>query len=177
MLFDLPYEYEDEGAIDWNLICSICSNPYTEPIITKCKHIFCYDCIELWFEKNPTCPICREHILEDQYFWLTDESILTQLQQLSVKCSLCEKKQILRTDIADHLAHQCSSVNGSSARKTVREPNVRSDEPRARTSEYDSTGNGFNRIVDRRFRSTTLVTNEFGASDSTVSVRISNHLT
>lgn len=129
MLDDLPYEYENESSIDWNLICSICSNPYSEPIITSCKHTFCYNCIELWFENNPSCPICREHIFEDQYYWLTDTSILIQLHQLSVKCSMCQKKNILRIDINDHLAHHCSSIiNESPSQKPSSKSRVRTSE-------------------------------------------------
>jgi E3 ubiquitin-protein ligase RNF181 len=28
-------------------------------VATKCKHVFCKNCIVSWVAKNPTCPVCR----------------------------------------------------------------------------------------------------------------------
>ncbi|CAL5420475.1 unnamed protein product [Camellia sinensis] len=29
------------------------------PILLRCKHIFCEDCVSEWFERERTCPLCR----------------------------------------------------------------------------------------------------------------------
>ncbi|APG58361.1 E3 ubiquitin-protein ligase p28-like protein [BeAn 58058 virus] len=52
--------------------CSICmeyilskTNNYFG--IITCNHIFCIDCISIWFKNNNTCPVCREkfyHIIK-----------------------------------------------------------------------------------------------------------------
>lgn len=41
--------------------CSICWEPYTEPVRTPCDHIFCLDCLIDW-QADPqhnSCPMCR----------------------------------------------------------------------------------------------------------------------
>jgi len=47
-------------------ICSICQNSFTyneNILILPCKHIFHFQCIDKWIEKNNTCPIDRKQIL------------------------------------------------------------------------------------------------------------------
>jgi hypothetical protein len=38
--------------------CSICMTIISDSI-TECRHQFCYRCLNKWYLKNPTCPICR----------------------------------------------------------------------------------------------------------------------
>jgi hypothetical protein len=38
--------------------CVICFYNQTN-VITNCGHKFCKECIQLWYEKNVSCPICR----------------------------------------------------------------------------------------------------------------------
>lgn len=45
--------------------CSICQEEYKEPILLACKHIFCENCISLWFDREKTCPMCRAQITDD----------------------------------------------------------------------------------------------------------------
>ncbi|KAA1087067.1 hypothetical protein PGT21_021070 [Puccinia graminis f. sp. tritici] len=42
--------------------CPICLDQCSEPYcqLKKCKHCFCVSCIDEWFTKNNTCPMCRE---------------------------------------------------------------------------------------------------------------------
>ncbi len=46
--------------------CSICLDVIGGEFITlqKCKHRFHNSCLSMWFEKNNTCPLCRETILD-----------------------------------------------------------------------------------------------------------------
>ncbi|KAL8614003.1 hypothetical protein ACOMHN_023238 [Nucella lapillus] len=46
-------------------LCSICQEEYKEPILLSCKHIFCENCISLWFDREKTCPMCRAQITDD----------------------------------------------------------------------------------------------------------------
>ena len=47
--------------------CCICLEN-TGDSITLCHHSFCYSCINQWFKKNNSCPICRV-TLEKVYFY------------------------------------------------------------------------------------------------------------
>ncbi|XP_027332016.1 E3 ubiquitin-protein ligase RNFT1-like [Abrus precatorius] len=40
-------------------LCAICQEKMQAPILLRCKHIFCEDCVLEWFERERTCPLCR----------------------------------------------------------------------------------------------------------------------
>ncbi|XP_060211282.1 uncharacterized protein LOC132638398 isoform X2 [Lycium barbarum] len=40
-------------------LCAICQEKMDTPILLRCKHIFCEDCVSEWFERERTCPLCR----------------------------------------------------------------------------------------------------------------------
>lgn len=45
--------------------CPICQDDYKSPSMLQCKHIFCEECVALWFDRERTCPICRAQIADD----------------------------------------------------------------------------------------------------------------
>ncbi|XP_033099553.1 RING finger and transmembrane domain-containing protein 2-like [Anneissia japonica] len=45
--------------------CPICQDDYTDPIQLQCKHIFCDECVSLWFDRERTCPMCRAKVADD----------------------------------------------------------------------------------------------------------------
>ncbi|XP_077360897.1 E3 ubiquitin-protein ligase RNFT1 isoform X1 [Festucalex cinctus] len=50
-------------------VCPICQGEYREPQALICQHIFCDDCIALWFNREKSCPLCRTVITEKVYKW------------------------------------------------------------------------------------------------------------
>uniref|UniRef100_A0A6N2LYC1 RING-type domain-containing protein n=1 Tax=Salix viminalis TaxID=40686 RepID=A0A6N2LYC1_SALVM len=40
-------------------LCAICQEKMHAPILLRCKHIFCEDCVSEWFDRERTCPLCR----------------------------------------------------------------------------------------------------------------------
>ncbi|XP_053563314.1 E3 ubiquitin-protein ligase RNFT1 [Bombina bombina] len=62
-----------------NDICSICQTEFTKPIVLLCQHIFCEECISLWFNREKTCPLCRTVISDHIYKW-NDGATSLQLQ-------------------------------------------------------------------------------------------------
>ena len=44
--------------------CAICLSPLFEGAlaVTDCTHLYHYDCIADWVDRQPTCPLCRTHI-------------------------------------------------------------------------------------------------------------------
>ncbi|ELV11288.1 RING finger and transmembrane domain-containing protein 1 [Tupaia chinensis] len=50
-------------------ICSICQAEFQKPILLICQHIFCEECITLWFNREKTCPLCRTVISDHIHKW------------------------------------------------------------------------------------------------------------
>ncbi|KAM7139684.1 E3 ubiquitin-protein ligase RNFT1 isoform 1-T1 [Macrochelys suwanniensis] len=50
-------------------ICSICQAEFQKPILLICQHIFCEECISLWFNREKTCPLCRTVISDHINKW------------------------------------------------------------------------------------------------------------
>ncbi|OWF55281.1 RING finger and transmembrane domain-containing protein 2-like [Mizuhopecten yessoensis] len=49
--------------------CPICQDDYKDPVMLDCKHIFCDDCVAVWFDREKTCPMCRAQIHTDNSMW------------------------------------------------------------------------------------------------------------
>lgn len=49
--------------------CPICQDDYKDPVMLNCKHIFCEDCVSVWFDREKTCPMCRAQIHTDNSLW------------------------------------------------------------------------------------------------------------
>ncbi|XP_069767829.1 E3 ubiquitin-protein ligase RNFT1 isoform X2 [Narcine bancroftii] len=60
-------------------VCPICQTEFKEPILLICQHIFCEECISLWFNQEKTCPLCRTVILDHVQPW-QDGATSTHLQ-------------------------------------------------------------------------------------------------
>lgn len=46
-------------------MCPICQDDFRQPTILNCKHLFCEECVTLWFDRERTCPMCRAQIADD----------------------------------------------------------------------------------------------------------------
>lgn len=60
---DNPYFVgsDDEGDADGlPFACLICRQPFTDPVVTKCKHYFCEDCAVAHHQKDKRCFVCKE---------------------------------------------------------------------------------------------------------------------
>ncbi|GAM29008.1 hypothetical protein SAMD00019534_121840, partial [Acytostelium subglobosum LB1] len=51
---------EQVAAVDD--LCAICQEKMVSPIVLRCDHVFCEDCVSQWFEREKTCPLCRAAI-------------------------------------------------------------------------------------------------------------------
>ena len=43
-------------------ICSICMDQITDPTLTSCGHLFCYDCLKLALSFKKLCPLCKTNL-------------------------------------------------------------------------------------------------------------------
>ncbi|RVE63473.1 hypothetical protein OJAV_G00136610 [Oryzias javanicus] len=50
-------------------VCPICQGEFRGPQALLCQHIFCSECISLWFNREKSCPLCRTVITEKVYKW------------------------------------------------------------------------------------------------------------
>lgn len=39
--------------------CTICLESSCNVVIKNCNHLFHFDCIQQWFQRKPTCPLCK----------------------------------------------------------------------------------------------------------------------
>ena len=70
--------------------CSICLNPFLdeslhERMTTICNHFFHTNCLKVWLESHPTCPMCRVMILpthNNPPSVYSDEMILCGLKKI-----------------------------------------------------------------------------------------------
>ncbi|KAH8294618.1 hypothetical protein KR018_000430 [Drosophila ironensis] len=46
-------------------LCPICHDAFTSPIVLECGHIFCDECVQTWFKREQTCPMCRAKVSDD----------------------------------------------------------------------------------------------------------------
>lgn len=45
--------------------CPICQDDFKRPTMLVCNHIFCEECVSVWFDRERTCPMCRAQIADD----------------------------------------------------------------------------------------------------------------
>lgn len=43
--------------------CTLCLEPYKDPSVSTCGHVFCWACIRDWVREKPECPLCRQEAL------------------------------------------------------------------------------------------------------------------
>jgi peroxin-10 len=43
--------------------CTLCLEPFRDPSVTTCGHVFCWTCIQDWVKEKAECPLCRQAIL------------------------------------------------------------------------------------------------------------------
>lgn len=58
--------------------CYICYNPATEPVLTKCGHLYCWPCLYKWARTAETCAVCRATVNEFNIICLQTPSWSTE---------------------------------------------------------------------------------------------------
>lgn len=42
--------------------CTLCLEPFKDPSVTTCGHVFCWECIQDWVREKAECPLCRGEV-------------------------------------------------------------------------------------------------------------------
>ncbi|XP_053726731.1 RING finger and transmembrane domain-containing protein 2 [Synchiropus splendidus] len=50
-------------------MCAICQADFKDPVALLCQHVFCEECLCLWFDRERTCPLCRSTVVEVPRCW------------------------------------------------------------------------------------------------------------
>lgn len=104
------YDYINEDSISEYLKCAICSNPFIDPVKTKCKskeHTFCHYCIKDWLQRNSLCPICRKSLKNQDLKPFTEGILLDMLNELLVQCLICKRSGLERGNFNEHINRHC----------------------------------------------------------------------
>ena len=52
-----------ESLEDEEFACNICFEKVVRPVVTRCGHLFCWQCISVWLERGaPDCPVCKSPV-------------------------------------------------------------------------------------------------------------------
>ncbi|XP_056677655.1 RING finger and transmembrane domain-containing protein 2 isoform X5 [Monodelphis domestica] len=72
-LFCTPQNYgaraTSQQCAEAGEICAICQAEFREPLVLMCQHVFCEECLCLWFDRERTCPLCRSVAVETLRCW------------------------------------------------------------------------------------------------------------
>ena len=51
-----------QNKVDQERLCVICQSTFEIGALTKCGHLFCFVCLQIWLKHNHTCPVCKERL-------------------------------------------------------------------------------------------------------------------
>ena len=79
---------DDEN--DEDEMCSICLNEITgEDVgVTKCGHMYCFQCIKEMIQSNPKCPLCMKPTKADEIYMISFEDLTKKEQTKEIKDKL-----------------------------------------------------------------------------------------
>ena len=104
------FVYMNEESIDPELICSICQTPFNDPCCTSCDETYCRKCITYWIQTgNRSCPHCRQTLSIDTLRQVP-RPLKSMLDQLQVKCMVCEQTELERGNFDDHIQKLCPKM-------------------------------------------------------------------
>lgn len=82
------------GIMDEQLTCSICSELFVKATTLNCTHTFCHYCINMWFQKQRKCPVCRKSIISMNKSLVLDNFIESMIENLPTELK-SRRKELL----------------------------------------------------------------------------------
>jgi E3 ubiquitin-protein ligase SHPRH len=56
-----------ETKLDKDRLCVICQSTFDVGALTKCGHLFCFVCLQIWLKNHHTCPVCKERLTQNDW--------------------------------------------------------------------------------------------------------------
>ena len=80
------YSLFNEDTINHIITCAICKGILKTPMVSRCSHSFCKNCIEANLKMDYKCPICNLVLFKENLFYNRAlEEILKYLNKTEVK--------------------------------------------------------------------------------------------
>lgn len=71
-VLDSPrYHLDNDETMAWipagqQRKCTLCLEPFSDPSVTTCGHVFCWTCVQDWVKEKAECPLCRQSVLSQK---------------------------------------------------------------------------------------------------------------
>ena len=99
------YEFIDEIKKNLeDLVCPICQEILSDPLITSCGHLFCRRCLEEDGRDLKDCPVCRQ-----TYTSMSDQFHVRKIGGLRVKCPRASKGCRWSGELKEAKGHHAAS--------------------------------------------------------------------
>ena len=101
----VEYEFIDETRKNLeDLVCPICQEILSDPLITSCGHLFCRRCLEKDGRDLKDCPVCRQ-----TYTSMSDQFHARKIGGLKVKCHRASRGCRWSGELKDAKGHRDAS--------------------------------------------------------------------
>ncbi|KAF2212605.1 hypothetical protein CERZMDRAFT_97103 [Cercospora zeae-maydis SCOH1-5] len=61
-IYDYLFDAMKPDQEGYGQTCPVCLFPFSSPVETVCRHLFCSVCAQRWFEGHNRCPTCRRRL-------------------------------------------------------------------------------------------------------------------
>ena len=100
----VEYEFIDEIKKNLeDLVCPICQEILSDPLITSCGHLFCRRCLEEHGRDLKDCPVCRQ-----TYTSMSDQFHARKIGGLKIKCPRASQGCRWRGELKDAKGHHAA---------------------------------------------------------------------
>lgn len=97
----VPVDHASSDSVEETFQCPVCYQVLNRPHeLPCCNRVFCFGCIEAWFSRNNSCPICRSG--QSVANLRPSLAIARMIMQQPVTCKQCGVST-LRGSLDDHL--------------------------------------------------------------------------
>ena len=97
---------EEQTASSTQRLCVICQSPFERGTLTVCGHVYCQDCILLWWNHHRSCPTCKKPLKSTDFYDITYKPQDVQVQK--------------EADTDSHFSREtsCSGTESAEGRRT-----------------------------------------------------------